>query len=233
MTGKTDPLGDQLDALRSQFQAGVSTDVRDKLARGIRDLVGLGQAIRALRAGDPAPMFALDDSDGVVQHLSRLLARGPLAVIFFRGIWCPHCIAELDGINAIVAEVHALGASLVAVSEQTRKQNRRLKKTHNLNFSVLRDPGGELTAAFGLRWTLPPWVVEAQRDLGVDLARYQGKDGEATVPIPARFVIGRDGIISYADVDPDYTRHADPRELLAPLRMLRDADQRPCRASTS
>jgi peroxiredoxin len=41
--------------------------------------------------------------------------------------------------------------------------------------------------------------------------------------VPARFVIGQDGIILYAEVNPDYTRRPDPEELLPALQKLRTA----------
>ena len=39
--------------------------------------------------------------------------------------------------------------------------------------------------------------------------------------MPARYVIGRDGIIAYGEVNPDYTQRPDPSELLAVLDRLR------------
>ena len=41
------------------------------------------------------------------------------------------------------------------------------------------------------------------------------------LPIPARYVIGADGVIAYAEINPDYTRRPDPNELLPVLRRLR------------
>lgn len=35
--------------------------------------------------------------------------------------------------------------------------------------------------------------------------------------MPARFVIGRDGVIAAAEVNPDYTRRPDPETLLPVL----------------
>jgi hypothetical protein len=38
-----------------------------------------------------------------------------------------------------------------------------------------------------------------------------------TLPMPARYVIGTDGVIAYAEVNPDYTQRPDPQELLPML----------------
>jgi len=39
--------------------------------------------------------------------------------------------------------------------------------------------------------------------------------------MPARYVIGTDGVIAYAEVNPDYTRRPDPDELLPVLSALK------------
>ena len=41
-----------------------------------------------------------------------------------------------------------------------------------------------------------------------------------TLPMPARYAIGTDGVIAYAQVNPDYTQRPDPSELLPVLDWL-------------
>ena len=53
-----------------------------------------------------------------------------------------------------------------------------------------------------------------------DLAVVNGEPSW-TLPMPARYVIARDGTIVYAEVNPDYTQRPDPSELLPVLERLR------------
>ena len=79
--------------------------------------------------------------------------------------------------------------------------------------------GGRVADAFGLRFRLPDDLIELYRGFGVDLPLIN-EDRSWTLPMPARFVVGQDGIIAYAEVSPDYTRRPDPADLLPVLKRL-------------
>ena len=73
---------------------------------------------------------------------------------------------------------------------------------------------------FGLRYRLPDELIAVYKSFGNDLTIGNGEDSW-TLPMPARYVVGTDGVIAYAEVNPDYTRRPDPSELLPALRRLR------------
>ncbi|MDB5367201.1 MAG: alkyl hydroperoxide reductase/Thiol specific antioxidant/Mal allergen [Rhodospirillales bacterium] len=64
-------------------------------------------------------------------------------------------------------------------------------------------------------------LVELYKGFGNDLPLING-DPSWTLPMPARFVIGRDGTIEYAEVNADYTRRPDPSELFPTLDRLQN-----------
>lgn len=88
-----------------------------------------------------------------------------------------------------------------------------------LAFEVLRDFGNRVAEEYGLVFTLPEDVRELYLKLGIDLARGNG-DGTWRLPIPARFVIDREGIIRSVDADPDYTRRPEPAHTVEILRRM-------------
>ena len=184
------------------------------------DLIATGQAERALRAGATAPSFELPDAHGKMVGSAGLLAKGPLVVTFYRGVWCPYCNMDLQAIEAAAAEIRALGASLVAISPQTAPNRRKSERENALSFPILSDHGNAVANAFGLRFRLPDELIAVYKGFGNDLAIGNGEDSW-TLPMPARYVIGTDGVIAYAEVNPDYTRRPDPGELLPVLRRLR------------
>ena len=106
------------------------------------------------------------------------------------------------------------------MSQQTAPNSRRSQVDNKLSFPILIDKGGETAAAFGIRFHLQDYLIELYKRLKVDLATFNGEPGW-TLPMPARYVIRQDGVIAYAEVNPDYTRRPEPDELLPVLERLR------------
>ena len=215
-------LQEKLDAFRANFEAGgppynAPAWIHEPMHRATAELIASGAARQALKVGDKAPAFTLKDTEGSEVSSAALLAQGPLVVTFYRGVWCPYCNMDLQAIQAALPELQQRGAKLVAISPQTPVNSRRSRRENKLSFPILADPGNAVAASFGLRFKLPDYLIELYRDVFKnDLAVANG-DPSWTLPMPARFVIGQDGIILYAEVNPDYTRRPDPEELLPVL----------------
>ena len=218
-------LQDRLDAFKADFVSGrlpfkPTKEVLDAMHRATAQLIESGQAQRAKKAGDLAPEFTLTDSDGKPVSSRELLAKGPLVVSFYRGVWCPYCNMELQALQAALPEIAARGASLVAISPQTAANSRKSQRDNKLDFPILSDVKSELANAFGIRFALPDYLAETYKAFGNNLPVIND-DPAWVLPMPARYVIGTDGIIAYAEVNPDYTRRPDPSELLPVLDRLR------------
>jgi len=84
----------------------------------------------------------------------------------------------------------------------------------------LSDRGNRVAREYGLVYALPADLRGVYEGFGIRLPLFNGDDSW-TLPIPARFVIGTDGIIRYAAANPDYTVRPDPAETVAALRELR------------
>jgi peroxiredoxin len=214
-------LQDKLDAFRADFEGNKAPpQVVAVMRKATADLIASGQAERALKAGMRAPEFALPDAHGQIVRSADLLQKGPLVVTFYRGVWCPYCNMDLQAIEEAANGIRALGASLVAISPQIAPNLRKSERENALSFPILSDRGNALANEFGLRFRLPDDLINVYKGFGNDLAIGNGEDSW-TLPMPARYVIRTDGIIAYAEVNPDYTRRPDPSELLPVLRRLR------------
>jgi len=97
---------------------------------------------------------------------------------------------------------------------------RETEEPKALSFDLLRDHGNRVAEAYGLAFTLPDDLREIYVKFGIDLAKGNG-DGTWRLPMPARFVIDRQGIIRAVDADPDYTRRPEPARTVEILRELR------------
>jgi peroxiredoxin len=210
-------LQDKLDAFKADFRAGkppynAPAEIHPIMERATAELIASGQAGRAVKAGDRAPQFSLKDQDGNDVSSAALLDKGPLVITFYRGVWCPYCNIELQALNEVLPTIQSLGANVVAISPQTGVNSRKSVRSNGLGFPVLSDQNNETAAAFGLRFALPDYLVELYKQLKNDLPAFNG-DPSWTLPMPARYVIGKDGIVLYSEVNPDYTHRPDPSEL--------------------
>ncbi|MDB5607298.1 MAG: alkyl hydroperoxide reductase [Bradyrhizobium sp.] len=218
-------LQDRLDALKADFESGrfplkPTKEALDTMHRATAELIDSAQAQRAKKAGDTAPVFTLNDSDGKPVSSRELLAKGPLVVSFYRGVWCPYCNLELQALQAALPEITARGASLVAISPQTAPNSRKSQRDNKLSFPILSDARSEVADAFGIRFALQDYLVELYKSFRNDLPSFND-DPSWVLPMPARYVLGADGIIAYSEVNPDYTQRPDPSELLPVLDRLK------------
>jgi peroxiredoxin len=210
-------LASQLENLSASVRQLAPPPVIDAIDAANRRLAASGLAERALAVGARAPDFVLPDAAGRGVESRRLLARGPLVVKFYRGAWCPYCNLDLQSWQRHLPELEALGGALVAISPQTPDASLTLAEKHALAFPVLSDLGHRVARQFGIVYTLVEALRPVFAGFGVDLPAYNG-ESSFELPVPATFLVERDGTIAGAWVDADYRRRAEPAEVLARLR---------------
>ena len=211
-------LQDRLDEFTTSLMASgaIPEEVVTELMEGIADQIASGAADRALKAGQIAPSFVLEDAERIRHDSADMLRRGPLVVSSYRGVWCPYCNLELTALEAARPAIEARGASVVAVSMQNAANSRKSARENGLGFPILVDAGGVVAAKFGLRYQVSPPVLKLYKQLGNDLCTINGEDS-GTLPMPGLYLIGQDGVVAYAEVNPDYTKRPDPNDLLSVL----------------
>jgi peroxiredoxin len=123
-------------------------------------------------------------------------------------------------LQAVYGDVRALGAEIVVLSPELPSFSADLAAHHKLAFPILNDHGLAIAKSFGLAFTLPDELKDVYLNtFKNDLAKRNGEPSWQ-LPMPARFVIDRGGIIRSADADPDYTARPEPGETLAFLKTL-------------
>jgi len=188
-------------------------------ARVVAELSESGIGHHASSIGQRAPRFELKDHTGQALSSAELLRRGHLVVCFFRGRWCPFCVGQLEAMNLIAPRIHEAGASLVAVSPQTVQQSFLMADQHRLRFPLLSDSGNQVARKFGLVYHVPDYQQSVYRRAFINLPFANG-DESWELPVPATYIIGRDGTILYAAIHPDYTERPEPMEILGWLHSL-------------
>jgi peroxiredoxin len=122
-------------------------------------------------------------------------------------------------LQAVLGDIEALGAKLVAITPQLPEHNRTLRSKHALAFHMLTDKDNAYAAALGLRNELPERLRNEYMAMKIDLPAYNDEPSWS-LPIPARFVVDKGGIIRAADVDVDYRYRPEPSKTLDDLRKL-------------
>jgi len=113
----------------------------------------------------------------------------------------------------------------VAISPQMEIFSRKFVKAKGLTLRLLSDPGNRVAGKFNLVFQLPEDLRKVYLSFGVDLVKLNG-DESWTLPMPARFVIDRSGIIRSADVNADYTMRPEPSDTIKILRSLSETSDR-------
>jgi peroxiredoxin len=185
-------------------------------AQAVADLKQRSRATTILAVGAKAPGFELQDHNGKMISSSSLLANGRLVLCFIRGRWCPFCVGQMEAMNLILPQIEQAGATLVAISPQTVKQSFFMHDQHKLRFPLLSDAGNKVARQFGLTYRVPELQEAIYRRAFVNLPFANG-DESWELPIPATYILDRDGTVHYASANEDYTERPEPSDILRAL----------------
>ena len=210
------PLREILTERKANAEKYVPANVQAVHRRTVEQLKAESFATSALAKVTTLPAFELSDHSGRRVSSAQLLSRARLVLCFIRGRWCPFCVGQLEAMNVIAPHIAAAGASLVAISPQTEKQASFMHDQHKLTFPLLADAHNNLARQFGLVYRVPDEQQKLYRSTFVNLPFANGDDSWE-LPIPATYVIDRDGAVLFASADEDYTLRPEPLEILRAL----------------
>jgi peroxiredoxin len=201
------------DAVRTWWPMG--TEAVDRLVRRLQQS-GVGQ--EAPKLGDMMPPFLLPDETGSLVSLEELLRKGPVALTFHRGHWCPYCRININALAHAHGEIAPEGGQIVAIIPEREQFALELKSDAQADFPVLVDMDNAYAMSLGVAF----WMGEELKQIMLenpdwDISSFQGNDSWM-LPVPATFIVDRDGIITARFVDPDFRRRMSIEELLAALR---------------
>ncbi len=176
-----------------------------------------GAGDTAPKPGDVMPPFTLPDEGGHLISLKELLASGPAVVTFHRGHWCPYCRISINTLAKAQSRIEALGARMVAIVPDRQPFAAEMKIDSGVGFPILSDMDNGYAMSLNLAIWVGGEMEEYMTGIGRRLPVYQGNESWM-LPIPATFVVGRDGRINARFVDPDYRKRMAIEELIAALK---------------
>ena len=208
------PLQDQLDEITANTRKLVQEERLAVGERAVEELFATGIEERILPVGATAPEFALKDSNNKPVRSADLLSVGPLVIKFFRGRWCPYCMTELETWRDLYGRIREHGAVMVAIGPQIQRQSDFMIGQHGLPFPVLTDSNNEVAEKFGLVYTVPEYHRDYYLSILVNIPFMNGEKSWR-LPLPATYVIARDGKVVHAEAHADFRVRPEPEEVLA------------------
>lgn len=170
-----------------------------------------------LKVGDPAPLFTAKNQAGTKLELANLLTKGPVVLVFYRGQWCPYCNKQLSSIQDSLGLITGKNATVIAVSpEKPESVLKTIEKT-KASFNMVSDIGVDIMTKYKVDFGLDKKALNQYKGYGVDIVKNNGDNG-AKLPLPATYVIGTDGKISFVYLDGDYRKRPTVKAIFEALK---------------
>jgi peroxiredoxin len=212
------PLGQRLSAFASDVRRA-SPEFADAVERMIDRLKQNDAGLDAPQPGEPMPDFLLPDETGRLVSLSEIVANGPVVIAFHRGHWCPYCLISATALAEIYPEIVRHGANLVAITPEVERFNAELKSASGAPFPVLSDMDNGYSLLLNLAFYVGDEKKRFMTEAGWGITPYNNNE-TWTLPIPATFIVGTDGLVKARFVDPDYRKRMDLDEIIRVLQAL-------------
>ena len=166
-----------------------------------------------LKVGDKAPMFLAKNQDGKKIELKKLLKKGDVVMLFYRGQWCPYCNQQLKKMNDSLLFISAKGATVIAVTPETAENVQKTIEKTKASFSIIEDENLAIMKSYKVNFAVDENTIAKYKTYGIDLDKANGSNS-SNLPVPATYIIGKNGKIKYAFFDVNYTKRASVKEII-------------------
>ncbi|MBK8520425.1 MAG: AhpC/TSA family protein [Chitinophagaceae bacterium] len=166
-----------------------------------------------LKVGEIAPDFSAKDQDGNIINLKQALQKGPVVMLFYRGQWCPYCNKQMSRFSDSLSLLIAKGASVLAIAPETAENVKKTIEKTKSTFPVLEDQGLAIMKMYKVNFAVDEKTITKYKGYGIDFDEANGVNG-ANLPVPATYIIGKDGKVKYVFFNTDYRKRASVMDVL-------------------
>ena len=172
---------------------------------------------KGLNLNDKAPDFTAKDQNGKSISLKNELKNGSVVLVFYRGQWCPFCNRQLKQMEDSLPQIKAKGATVLTITPEVQENiSKTIAKTKTSN-SILHDEGLQIMKSYDVAFKVDDKTIENYKKYGIDFSLANGEANGANLPVPAVYVINKEGRIVYKYFDMDYRKRSSVKEILEHL----------------
>lgn len=169
-----------------------------------------------LKVGEMAPLINAIDHSGTPVHLDSLLKNGPLVVFFYRGSWCPYCNKQMSELQDSLYLLKEKNATVLAISPETNKSMNKIINKSEAEFIFVSDTTYAIMNAYKVSFKVDDKTLIKYKSFGINIEKSNGNN-DNILPVPATYVIGKDGIIKLAYFDTNYKKRVTIKQVLTAL----------------
>ncbi|MCK5775191.1 MAG: redoxin domain-containing protein [Bacteroidales bacterium] len=172
---------------------------------------------KGLEVGDKAPSFSALNANNEIFILKDALKKGPIVLIFYRGFWCPVCNQHLATLQDSLQLIEETGAQVIAISPEKPEYLDKMSAKSGASFTLLYDEDYKIATAFDVNYKASGMQAFTYNlFLGAKLKKTHSTDSQ-NLPIPATYIINKEGIISWRQFDPNYKNRSSVKDIIRAL----------------
>lgn len=172
---------------------------------------------KGLNLNDQAPDFNAKDQNGKSISLKKELKKGPVVLVFYRGQWCPYCNRQLKQLEDSLSLIHEKGATLLTITPEKQENISKTITKTKATYSILHDEGLKIMNSYDVTFQVDDKTIESYKKYGIDFTQANGEANGAHLPVPAVYVVNKQGKIIYKYFDIDYRKRSSVKEILTYL----------------
>ena len=175
------------------------------------------EAPEGLFINSKAPNFKAKDQNGNPVELKKLLEKGKVVLVFYRGQWSQYCTNYLKTLQDSLQLIKDKHASLIAVTPELPENISKTVEKTKAEFPIIYDEDLKIMKAYDVEFEVPADVLTRYRNSGIKVDENNGKKNGNFLPVPATYVIDKEANITYRYFQPDYKKRASVKEILSNL----------------
>jgi peroxiredoxin len=169
-----------------------------------------------------APDFKSKDQNGNEIVLKDLRKKTPIVLIFYHGYWCPYCSMELQRLEDSLQLIKARGVQLIAITPEKQEGIAKTVEKTKASFPIIADDEMKIMKAYDVAYQVDNKSVARYKMASIDLAANNGQKADAIyLPIPAVYIINKQGEITYRYFETDERKRAYAKDILDNLNGLK------------
>lgn len=159
------------------------------------------QPSEQLEVGRTLPDFTLISSKGERWDSSEL-NNHPALMLFYRGNWCPLCMAQIKEVAALYQRLESMGVKVYLVSPQPESHTQSLAKKFDVNYHFMTDQNNQAAKRLN---------IDAQQGTpkGMEVLGY-----DSDTVLPTAILTNAEGKIIFTDQTDNYRVRPEPETFI-------------------